>query len=72
MPAASHQTAEREPATAFSKAEDPLQRLRAQLIDMRAQLVTQLAEGITGGDMALLSSVVGAIAGGEAEIARDR
>jgi hypothetical protein len=33
-------------------------------------LVAQLAGGITGGEMALLSSVAGALAGVEAEIAQ--
>jgi hypothetical protein len=66
MPAS--QAVKREPATAFSKAEDPLRRLRDHLIDMRAQLVARLEREFTGGDMALLATVQNALAGVEAEI----
>jgi hypothetical protein len=43
--------------------------LRAQLADMRRQLVDRLAAEFTGGDMALLATVHHALAGVEAEIA---
>ena len=49
---------------------DPLQRLRAQLEDMRRTLVQRLAAEFDGGNMALLSSVAGALAGVDAEIAQ--
>jgi hypothetical protein len=49
---------------------DPLQLLRTQLVDMRRTLVQHLAAEFDGGNMALLSSVAGAIAGVDAEFDR--
>jgi hypothetical protein len=49
--------------------EDPLERLRDRLIEMRAGLVRRLATRIEGGELALLGSVQGALAGVEAELA---
>jgi hypothetical protein len=54
---------------AFSNLEDPLERLRARLIEMRAGLVARLAAKIGGGDLALPGSVQGALAGVDAELA---
>jgi hypothetical protein len=52
-----------------SNLEDPLESLRDRLIEMRAGLVRRLAIRIEGGDLALLGSVQGALAGVEAELA---
>jgi hypothetical protein len=49
--------------------EDPLERLRERLIEMRAGLIRRLAVKIEGGDLALLRSIQGALAGVEAELA---
>jgi hypothetical protein len=49
--------------------EDPLQRVLAQLLDMRRQLVERLDKEFDGGDMSLLGSVQNALAGVEAELA---
>jgi hypothetical protein len=53
-------------------AEDPLRRVRDQLCDMQKELAGRLAKEFSGGDMTLLSSVTGALAGVEAELARRR
>jgi hypothetical protein len=68
MPAPAVETAQ--PDLQFSNLEDdPLERLRERLIEMRAGLVHRLATRIEGGDLALLGSVQGALAGVEAELA---
>jgi hypothetical protein len=49
--------------------DDPLERLRDRLVEMRAGLVERLAAKIEGGDLALVGSVQTAISAVEAELA---
>jgi hypothetical protein len=51
---------------------DPLWRVYDQLIDMQRELTGRLAKEFSGGDMALLASVTGALTGVTAELARRR
>jgi hypothetical protein len=68
MPAPAVETAQ--PDLQFSNLEaDPLERLRARLLEMRAGLVERLAAQIEGGDLALVGSVQTAISAVEGELA---
>jgi hypothetical protein len=67
MPAPAVETTR--PDLNHSNLEDPLESLRECLLEMRAGLVRRLATRIEGGDLALLGSVQGALAGVEAELA---
>jgi hypothetical protein len=68
MPAPAVETAR--PDLQFSNLEeDPLERLRERLIEMRAGLVRRLAIRIEGGDLALLGSCPGRACRGRGELA---